>query len=153
MVIFLMMILMIVLNMTLTTNDCSNDDRDDSSQDDNDDSSIDDDHDDPVDVDQALCEQGCASSYTLVQTFLQFEDHNMLKIIKIVVSLVIKSINIIITLHTCQDIPSIWKSQQVQNYHDSGILGHKEYHHYHHPTHLSRHSFNLEITTGSELSR
>ena len=71
MVIFLVMILMIVLNMTLTTNDCSNDDRDDSSHDDNDDSSYDDDHDDPVDVDQALCEQGCASSYTLVQTFLQ----------------------------------------------------------------------------------
>ena len=48
--------------------DISNDDNDDSSYDD---SSYDDDHDDPVDVDQALCEQGCASPDTLVQTLLQ----------------------------------------------------------------------------------
>ena len=87
--------------------DGSHNDNEDSS---NDDSSHDDDHDDPVDVDQALCEQGCASSYTLVQTFLQFEYHNMLK-----------------------------------NYQHSGILDHKEYRHYHHPTHLSRHSYNLKI--------
>ena len=67
---------------------------------------------------------------------------NMFKIITIVVSLIIKSITIIITLHTCPDTPSIWRSQQVQNYHDSGILGHKEYQHYYHPTHFSRHSYN-----------
>ena len=54
--------------------DGSHDYNDDSS---NDDSSYDDDHDDPVDVDQALCEQGCASPYTLVQTLLQFEDRNI----------------------------------------------------------------------------
>ena len=112
MVIFLMIILVIVLNMSLVIvlmmiYDSSNDDTDESSHDDNDDSSYDDDHDDPVDVDQALCEQGCASPYTLVQTLLQFEYHNMLKIINIVVSLTIKSITIIITLHTCPDTPTI----------------------------------------------
>ena len=72
------------------------------------------------------------------------EDHNMFKIITI-----IKSINIIITQHTCPDTPTIEDRniEHVQNYHDSGILDHKDYHHYHHPTHLSRHSYNLKIIT------
>ena len=86
-----MMMGIVILMVTI---DSSHDDTDDSFKDDNDD--------DPVDVDQALCEQGCASPYTLVQTLLQFEDRNI---------------------------------EHVQNYHDSGILDHKEYQHYHHPRH------------------